>query len=232
MPATFIDALTNYRHPTYGVVSLYPDRSEAPDCANYHLFTAMSIRQSGDKDLTDCHLKFIAKCWVKTGLLGRFPDVKSDTAWDEFIGAAYTGWRAGLFEIAHSVLVYGLETDSDFDTEAPDVWSFKGWYTRNLMFNPFMRGCARLKVGMVSQILWSLGLLLSLFEGYGSTSGKNLCWIQVDPMQECGWITQVSIVIWRAFMGFKYKGGAREMLGIFLPGHPLAGYAPTHWGMT
>ncbi len=223
---TFLEALKPYLHPTWGVVGLYPADGPLPNNANYHLWTAMSVKLSGDEALIQHHAAFIESSWALPGLLRRFPLYPGDTSWDESIGAAYGAYRASRPDIPKAILERGVMTDDNWDVESPGAWTWKGAWSRNLMFKPFLRACAGLPVGQLSQIKWSAGLLLSLFSKREETSGKNLCWLQIEPMMTVGPITQLATLLWSMFMKRSYPGGPKDFLEVFIPNHPIALYAP------
>lgn len=254
------EALQAYQHPAYRVVSICVPKTRDKEIDNYSLMTAHAVDlldrlddEQGAHEQATWGMAFARACMNEgeNGLLRRYPQWPGETSWDEMIGAAFTAWYACEFDIPFSMMEYGLRSDWSWNAERPSEWSFHTWLARNLMLTPMLRGASHfgedfvrkptsLTVGVVSQLQWSAGLLLSFFDpswkerrvftAKGNTSGRLLCHVQLRPMQDISWITQTAVLIWRAGMRRIYPGGRRELFSIFLPpDHPLAAYQPTHW---
>jgi len=225
---SFIDDIKKYQHPIYGVVGLYPNPSMGREIDNYHLFTAHALNllegleQPGWLSLANSHEKFIAACDYV--LVKRWPGDRGATSWDEIIGAAFTAWSANI-PVSRELLWYGRGNSWFWDLEQPEKPRLRFWMARNLCFVPFIRACAGEKVGILAQLQWGLGALLSLLTPRDNTSGKLLVHIQLRPMAETGGIARLAIAIWRWRMSKQYSG-PRELFSIYFPGHPLAGFQP------
>jgi hypothetical protein len=230
-------ALESYLHPIYKIVCLRPNPGLPQQDDNPFLFTAHAIalkeRLKEDSWLLSKNAYELYKaCCDYPGKMRRWPSSTGDVSYDEIIGAAYIGWASKQWGIAHELVAYGIKTDWTWDIQDETRAKLMYEYARNISFVPFLRACARMRVGVLSQAKWSIGLLLSLLSKKGETSGKLLMDIQIVPVWEAsGFVGKLAIQVWLYFMKRQYPKGRAEIYGIYFGSHPLATHQKNEWSL-
>jgi hypothetical protein len=93
-------------------------------------------------------------------------------------------------------------------------------------FKATIKACARQKLTLWDEIMFSAALISNFWEAKNETSGRCLLYLASKAVYGNGWIATFSIGLWRTFMQKLYPHGLQEVYGIYFgEGHPLAHYA-------
>jgi hypothetical protein len=237
---TFYEVLLEggFLHPLYGVVANRPHSGERFEKVghvwdNYFLGTAVAaaIAELIGESRSAAILKrdlcaFADHCSVegKPGLYLRYPGQEGSISWDEMYGIASVGTYHAI-----QIEKYGEKSDWSYNPRAPEKWSWDTWAARHVGFSAYLRSRCGLTVGEANQFLWAGKAIVTSLSGHGSTSGKQLVWLQGREMRRHP-ICRDGIAISNRRMARLYPGGPRELFGIYYgPSHPIASFAPESW---
>jgi len=231
---TLQEALRPYHYDGTGMVSLYGDGP----CDNLFLFTAESSALAdrlGETqlavDLARCGVVYAHLSEIEPGLFKRRPDDTGANSYDEYFGAAYCAWRMGDPYLADEILQYGDKHFYCYDVENPGKLSWRFFFARNITFIPFIKACAYQRVGVIGQMAWTIGALLSLIGPRESTSGKLLIDQQILPMWSTGVIAKIGVQLWLYGMKKLYPEGRTTPYTTYFGSHPLGSMQKEEWSL-
>lgn len=175
---------------------------------------------------SDLHLYMSAKVFhvfvadnmtVQRGLYRRYPGALLENSVDNLIALACANDY-----FAMQILQRGREYHWCFDVAYPLGMSFKYWYGRFIGFPPFIAMAAGKKIGIISQLLFSVACIYSAFSKYDNTSDKCLQYLMNKRVYGKYRLVDWSIRVWRKLMLRKYKAGLWELyFRYYGPGYPL-----------
>lgn len=154
-------------------------------------------------DLCEDHL---AACRTKVwGEFYRWPDGSGgNTSHDEVMGIAYVDWCLKLATKPTQAILSRLQqTDGEYNVQnlpegVPERWNIE----RFVFLEPFLKACAGFRVGLISQLWFSIPLLVDIFKYKkedGNESGILLKWIMFEPMEKY-LLSGICIQIWKSKM--------------------------------
>lgn len=129
---------------------------------------------------------------------------------DNYIGICWT-----FTEDAKRILTYGQKHFWCFNFETPGKFAFRWWFGRFIGFPPFVKVCAGRKIGLISQLLYSLACLFSLFAKRGDVGNQILQWLMNTKMKRISKILNCIIKIYEWAMLKRYPGGIYELMCIY-----------------
>jgi hypothetical protein len=160
---------------------------------------------------------------VRTGLYRRYPGATGNNSVDNLVAAAYASSSHAFF-----IYIRGTKMHWCFDVENPDKFSWRYWYARFVGFPPFIKMAAGKKIGLMSQVLWSIACVYSALTPKQNTSDKLLQYLMNRVVGGRHWLCDRAISAWGRLMARKYPGGMRDVYAVYYaPTHPFAKYAPT-----
>lgn len=151
----------------------------------------------------------------------------------------YIGWcRASQIIdqwFARSVVEYGRKTGWRFYSHKPaglnDWWN--GFFYRLPGVVQHMKICAGEPLGLVDQILWSLGMIVTTLSGRTETSGRRLRRLMRNAYLSMKyshryWVCNAAVSIFNRDIRSKYKNLYGDVQQIFFQRDPELKQSPTH----
>lgn len=223
------DVIKRFENAVYPpMVELSPDQTTIRNHENYFLFTAVQImlcEQMGNPyfhERRDEIRQFIRECQVEPGLYNRFPGWKT-RLWshDEQFGLCYIASVLGFEDVKADILLYAVKNGFHFN----NVWPNKYDPAAELGRIPGVTAitymaCDVKRIPIYDRIITCLGFLKSAIDDRGDISGKQLAYLFFDLLERNEKSRpEISLKIigmfWMLIMGFRYKGGPKEMFKIY-----------------
>ncbi len=181
------------------------------------LFSAELAVLANDDLVTSWFSWLCLKYEGQAGVLLRHPTSTEVTSWDDHLAAA----AVSPF-MAARIAKYGMLNN----------WTWGGKFLgRFPIFSPTVKASAGMPLTRTERLAASLAFIANMFEGYLQTSGKLLLWLAARALYGKYWGLDRVIDLWRYVQGRRYKGGLKEVMGIYfkprqgMP-HPFSVYAP------
>lgn len=150
------------------------------------------------KEFNQAVLNFMAGCEKEPGLFDRWPKPKFDsnpTSQDELIGIAYLNEDAAL-RILHVLFENdGIYMNKDAGNVLPESQDMD----RFVWLDPYLRSCAGKSVSLLSQLKYSLYLVVDMFatkKGTDDASGRLLRFVMNEKMQNY-WLSDLFVQLWK-----------------------------------
>lgn len=158
---------------------------------------------------------------VRPGLYRRYPGATGNNSVDNLVAAAFSCSGQAFF-----ICLRGTQMHWCFDVENPDKFSFKYWYARFIGFPPFIKIAAGEKIGLISQLLWSIACIYSALTPKQNTSDKLLQYLMNRTVGGRYWLCDRAIGAWGRLMARKYSS-LKEVYAVYYgDSHPFAKHAP------
>lgn len=221
---TLRELIEPYREPTTRMVGLVPNPTDH-SCDNGLLFSAtyMVLEGRNYSDERGWFIDLLDTCQPsERGWFVRYPGA-GVVAHDDLTGIA----AASMYG-AYCVGTYGKRHWWSWGLK-PGKGTIRTWWGRIVDFPPTVMAAYGSRVGLLSQILWSIDTMASCLTAKGNTSGKCLSYLKIKVMdrRKDVWLCHLASKFWRSRMRKMYPGGMRDVYAIyFKPAHPFAVLGP------
>jgi hypothetical protein len=193
-------------------------------CDNEPLFAAIAFRLDpwGMAGLKVNAHDFLSRESVRIvpGLYRRYPGA-TDNSVDNLVGVCCFGES-----FAKSILTYCESTRFSYDVTKPGHFTLRYWFGRFVGFPPFVKAAAGKKIGIGSQILFSLACLFTLIGSRTDVGNRQLQLLMNDVLYGKYRLVDATIRFWGKRMKKMYPNGAKDIFSLYHgPNHPFVKYA-------
>ena len=228
---TLLEAIQPYIDPKTGCV-LAADGGNG----NEALFTAILLDLCRDSlqdpaalnsyglAYSNC-LKFMHSCAILGdlgGLYTSYPGVTENSV-DNYIGLV-----SSIVWIRPYIISYGQQHWWSFAVELPGHFQLKDCYLRFVGFRPYVLMMNNESIGLISQTLYSLAMLITLFTGATDVSNIQLQWLQNRGVKGKHRLIDWTMKVWQYIAMKRWPGGMQQVFAIYnnSPTHPFAVFGP------
>lgn len=172
---------------------------------------------------------------VTPGVYRRRPDATDENSVDNLVATLSATQRLNLPEVARRVYDHGVTHRWTYSCLDPrmkfNLWekdTYAPFFGRFPGIIPFIRICAGVPVSFLSQIALNQSMVWNAELGVDSDVGNRILqWLMNRAVFGRYALVDKGIRAWRELMAKKYKGGMKEVLGLYHgKGHPFEVYGP------